>query len=76
MTQKENTIRAEFSGLQTLKFGDFQMKYNLAEKKIWVTPTVEVAPVVITKSGDFDNTVEEFAFNDSLADKDEPGAAS
>ncbi|MEM9487271.1 MAG: hypothetical protein AAGA83_26695 [Cyanobacteria bacterium P01_F01_bin.116] len=46
------------------------MKDNLDERKEWVAPTVEAAPVRMTESRGFDDTTEEFLTNDDLADVD------
>lgn len=49
------------------------MKNDFAQKKAWVTPSIEAAPVSVTEGGFFDFVFEtRFLLNDS----DKPAAAS
>lgn len=52
------------------------MKNDFSQKKAWVTPSIEAAPVSVTQGGFFDFFIEtRILANDSLND-DKPAAAS
>ena len=54
------------------------MQYNFTEKKEWMTPRIDEAPVQMTESGFFDTQYEFWIITNDSKDgsKDEPGSPS
>ncbi len=53
------------------------MTLSNSEKKVWMTPTVDEAPVQMTESGWFNTKIETFILsNDSKAGDKDPGSPS